>query len=584
MSFDGIVTKSVVEELNKYLISGKINKINQPDKNCIILNIYNNKENYKLLLDASSNNPRINLTKTTKENPLTAPNFCMLLRKHIQGGQIVSIKQLGLDRVVTIDIKSMNELGDYIIKSIVIEIMGKYSNIIFIQNEDKKIIDSIKKITFDISRVRQILPGLTYENIADNKIDITNKVVSPSNIISSLEKPIKLSKLFYLNYTGFSPQLGEEIIYRGNLNFEMRTSDLSNSDIINLDNSFFSVTDEILKSQYEFKLYKTNDNNHLNFHCINQEYLGKNFIEFSSISELLDYYYNSFTISDKVSQKKSNIQKKVKTNLNKSINKLDKLNNEKINSEDRDKYRIWADLISANTFKIEKGQKNITVENFFDPNMSKINIELDESKNPWENAQFYYKKFSKLKTSNKLLEKQIPNLEEEIKYLNQVLETLNHVETSFEIEEIKIELEKNNYLNKTKIHKNKNNNKPSTPLHFLSNNGADIYVGKNNYQNDYLTMKFANKDDYFIHAKNIPGSHVILRNNNIIEDDILDACKLAAFFSSNSKESFVQVDYTFKKNVRKVKNSKPGMVYYDNYETIMIDLNNFNLDIFKKIE
>ena len=310
--------------------------------------------------------------------------------------------------------------------------------------------------------------------------------------------------------------------------------------------------------------------------------MSDGFSNFFCISSTIDFYYNSITISDKVSQKKSNIQKIIKTILSKDLNKLDKLNVEKISSADRDKYKVWADLISANSVNIEKGQEIIVVENFYDPNLKTVEIILDKTKSPWENAQLYYKKYSKLKTSSKLLQEQIPKLENEISYLYQVLDTLNYIETNVEIEEIRLELEEYGYLKKKKIQKQKN--KSSTALHFVNKNGADIYVGKNNFQNDFLTLKFANKNDFFIHAKDIPGSHVILRNNNVNDEDILDACSLAAHYSSHTNEDFVQVDYTYKKNVRKPKNAKPGMVYYDNYETIIVDLKNFDLNLFRKIK
>ncbi len=582
MSFDGIVTKAIVEQLSENLINGKINKINQPDPNCLIFTIYNNRNNYKLLIDASSNSPRINITDLNKENPLQAPNFCMLLRKHIQGGTIESIKQNGLDRVINIDINSLNELGDKVTKTIIIELMGKYSNIILIDKESSKIIDSIKRITIDISRVRQVLPGMIYESIPDDKIDITNNIIKPSKIIQLLEKPIKLFRFFYTNYIGFSPQISREICYMSNLDYDVKTNDLREEDLNNIDKSFVKIVENLKNCNYEFNIYKDNNDKIIDYHVLPLNHLGSNIINYETSSSLVDSYFNMTTVSDTVGQKISNINKVLKTILSRNLNKLEKLKKEESDSLDRDKYKIWADLISANSHMINKGDKFLKAENFYDPNLEVLEIKINETKSPWENAQIYYKKYSKLKTSNKLLQTQIPKIEYEIKYIEQIMGSLKFVTTNSEIEEIRRELEDNNYIKKKRRDKRKE--KPSSPLHFITDNGADIYVGKNNYQNDHLTLKMANKNDYFIHAKDISGSHVLLRNNNIDDDDILIACSLAAYYSSGSTEDNVLVDYTQKKNVKKSRNAKPGMVYYENYETVNIKLKEFNIDKIKILE
>ncbi len=581
MSFDGIVTKSIVEELKSTVQGGKINKVNQPDRNCIILNIYN-KKNYKLLIDASSNNPRINLTNINRENPIQAPNFCMFLRKHIQGGVIKNIEQLALDRVILIDIDTLDELGYPITKTLIIELMGKYSNIILIEKGGYKVLDSIKRITLDMSRVRQVLPGTTYEFIKDNKVNILNSQTLPSEIIKTLEKPIKIFRLFYTKYTGYSPQVSREICYLSGVDPDVKTNDLNLAEIKKIDKSFIDIKSNIINQIYNMKIYKDLNSNKINdFHVINLSHLGTNIENFNSSSELVDKYYSTTTTSDRISQKAAVLNKVVKNSLSRNINKLEKLKKEKALSEDRDKYKIWADLISANSSTIQKGQKTLEAQNFYDPELTIIEINLNETKSPWENAQNYYKKYSKLKTSNKLLDTQIPKVENEIKYLLQILDTLTHVSSSNEVDEIRTELENEKYIRKRT--KKKSRTKPSKPLHFLSKNGVDIYVGKNNTQNDYLTLKFSNRDDYFVHVKDVPGSHVILRNNNITDEDIFDACCLAAYYSSESEQDYVLVDYTERKNVRKAKGAKLGMVYYDNYETQTINLKEFNIETLTKL-
>ncbi|WP_300409734.1 NFACT RNA binding domain-containing protein [Lagierella sp.] len=574
MGFDGVVTRAIVKELNKNLIGGKVNKINQPENKTIVLQIYNNRKNYKLLLDASSNKPRMLLSNIDRQNPLQAPNFCMLLRKHLQGGIVHSIEQLGLDRVVNINISSLNELGDSIIKTITIEVMGKYSNIIL--REKSNIIDSITRVNADISRVRQILPGLDYKYLEDDKVDITKEFKKPSEIIELSQKNLKMRRFFYMNYTGFSPELGEEVLFRSKIDGEKKSSDLSSEDLNRLDNSFSNISSDINLYNFNSGIYRTENGDILDFHCIKLNHLISDFIEKPSTSMAVEEYYKETFLSDKVSQKVSVLTKKVNNLLDKNQKKLVKLLEEKKTSENREKYKTYGDILSANIHSIDRGAKEIVLENFYDPNLKKISIPLDIKKSPWQNAQMYYKKYSKLKTSATLLKVQIPKIEEEIRYFSQVLDTLKKIETDSEAEEVKDELSKQGYIKKSRKKTKKVVSKKSTPLHFTNSRNKHFYVGKNNFQNDYITLKLANKEDIFIHVKDVPGSHVILRNDNISQEDILDGCYLAAKYSSISEEINISVDYTYKKNVNKPKGARPGMVYYEEFTTVVVNPKDFN--------
>lgn len=583
MSYDGIVTRAIVDELNKTITGGKISKINQPSDNEINLIVYNNKKNYKVLLNASSNLARVYITDISKQNPLAAPNFCMFLRKYLQGGIIKSVRQNGIDRVIFIDIKTYDELSFEVDRTLVIELMGKYSNIILINKEDNKILESINHVTLDMSRVRQVYPGTVYKLIEDSKKDITIDRVLPSDIIKQLEKPNKLFKFFYQNYTGFSPTIGKEICFKANLDFDRLTNDLSDEELSILDNVFIDLTDKILNHDYKPSIQKnTHNNNYKDFHVLDIEFLGGNNEYFENISSMLERYYMVTATQDKVYQKSNDIKKIVSTKLNRDRNKLVNLYNELELSEDRDKYKVYGDLLSANIHLIERGKDKIIVENFYDENLKKIEIPISIKKSPWDNAQNYYKKYSKLKVANKLLKVQIPELKDEIKYLEQILDSIERVTETSEIEEIKEELRTMGLIKKKT--KKQRKDKPSKPYHYKTSNGLDVYVGKNNAQNDRLTLKVANKDDYFLHAKDIAGSHVILRNNNdVTEKDILEAAFLAGYYSKASNEDYIDVDCTQKKNVRKAKQAKPGMVYYDNFDTYHIDLKALSINDFEKI-
>lgn len=582
MSYDGIVTKSIVYDLNKKLIGGKINKINQPNNNELNIIVYNNKENHKLLLNASSNLARVYITKYNKENPLVAPTFCMFLRKHLQGGIITNIRQNGLDRVIFIDIQCYDELGFEVDKTLIIELMGKYSNIILINKDNNKILESIHHVSLDMSRVRQILPGNTYTLIRDDKIDITKDNILPSKLLKSLNKNTKLFKFFYQNYTGFSPMIGKEICYLANLDFDTNTNDLLKNDINNIDNIFIKLTNDILENKYKPIIIKNDYNNdYIEFYSLLINYLGTNILEFDNPSIMLDDYYKVTSTQDKVFQKSNDLKKIINIRLKRNKNKLVNLYNELELSENREIYKIYGDLLSANIHLIQRGQNSIELENFYDENLTIIKIPLSIKISPWDNAQKYYKKYSKLKTSNKLLKKQIPKVTDDISYLEQILDSIDKVTETSEIEEIKDELRDLNLIKKR--NKKSIKTKLSKPHHYLTSSGVDVYVGKNNKQNDNLTLKTANKEDYFLHAKDIPGSHVILRNDNITEKDILEAAFLAAYYSKGSNESNLDVDCTKKKNVKKSKQAKPGMVYYDNFKTYNINLDSISINDFKKI-
>lgn len=591
MSFDGIVSRAIVKELNNTILGGRIDKIYQPERDELLLNIYNKGDNHKLIISSSSNNPRIHLTNRSKTNPSNPPMFCMLLRKYISGGIILNIEQFHMDRILFIDISTLDELGLPAENRLIVEIMGKHSNIILIEKESLKIIDSIKRVTHDISRVRQILPGLEYQfpPLQNKKDPLCLNEEDFFALMDNVSPNTRIYKFFYTNYMGLSPLISKEICYVSNVDMDRPITSLSMNEKNRLLNSFMSTMIKVREEKYTPVLVCDPINpGYRAFHALDLSHFGNYKKEYlDSISNVLDRFYLINDTMDRVKQKSHSIKKSVETKLERSINKLSKQKEELLKSKDREKYKMYGDLISANIYKIKKGVKEVSLENFYSEDMEVVTVPLNPKYSPAENAQRYYKKYSKLKNAYALLLKEIPKTEEEIEYLENVLNSIDNCTEIVELEEIKDELIKEGYL---KIYKNNKNIKKkspkSKPHHYISSDGFHIYVGKNNRQNEYLTLKMANKDDMWLHAQKIPGSHVIIRKNkeSISDTALREGALLAAYYSKAKHSNNVAVDYTEKKNVKKPKNAKTGMVIYENFNTIFVTPEYKRVQNLKKVE
>lgn len=577
MSYDGIVVKSVVLELNSLLLGGRIEKVYQPEADELILNIRNRNINYKLLISASSSNARVYITETTKNNPKSPPMFCMLLRKHIQGGKIVNIYQYSLDRVICLEIQTLDELGNLSVKTLIVEIMGKHSNIILIDKATNTIIDSIKRVPLTLSSVRQILPGLKYKSApSQNKImPIGVDKSAFINLIDNSSKALPIYKMLYGNIIGLSPLIAREICFRANLDSELLISQLDLNAIDLLYGTFKNFYEVINMNKFQPTIIKDKDGFEIiAFSAVDiQQFSDVLKIQYDSISKLLENYYLIRDKMDRVKHKTSDLKKSISIKLDRALKKLSKQKEELIEAEKRDIFKIYGDLLTANLYKIENKQREITLENFYSEKLEQIKIKLDPRLSPVQNAQKYYKKYNKLKKAYKLVSEQIVKTKEEIDYLENILLSLDNCTELKEIEEIKEELVNEGYLRKTSI-KNKKREKEftSSPHHFISSDGYDIFIGKNNKQNDYLTLKLANKDDIWLHTKNIPGSHVIIKRKEgeIPQNTMLEAAKLSAYYSKAKLSNNVPVDFTERRNVKKPSGAKPGMVIYDHYNTIYV--------------
>ncbi|WP_130806824.1 Rqc2 family fibronectin-binding protein [Senegalia massiliensis] len=576
MSLDGITLRSLVYELQDTLINGKINKVYQPETDELLMDIRNNGITKKLIVSASSNNPRIHFTDDTKKNPQSPPMFCMLLRKHIQGGRILSIEQYGFERVIKILISSYDELGDLTEKELIVEIMGRHSNIILLDKNNNKIIDSIKRVTPDISSVRQVLPGLKYSSVpSQNKISPLD--LEKNNFLLFM-KDINSSKVLYKslyeNFIGISPLIAKEICKKADIYENLNIKELKENDIKKIYLSFKSIIDYILDgSSSPTIVYNEFKTKILGFSSYDLTQFDNSIKQkFNTVNEMLDNLYKTKDKLDRIKQKSLSLKKRIKTRLDRDKNKLSKQKDELLNAKNREKYKIAGELITANIYRIEKGMDRIEVLDYYNDNQ-KITIKLNPNLTPSENAQKKFKRYNKLKNAFIEVSNQIKQTESEINYLENILLSIENASDLDDLEEIREELIEENYIKNRKKYKNKKKSKfKSKPMHFLSSDGYDIYVGKNNKQNDYLTLKFSDKNDFWFHTKDIPGSHVIVRKKGkeIPENTIYEASLLAAYNSKAKMSSNVPVDYTERKNVKKPNGAKPGMVIYENNNTIYV--------------
>jgi predicted ribosome quality control (RQC) complex YloA/Tae2 family protein len=573
LPFDGIVTKCAVEELSSKLTNGRIEKIFQPENDEIYLSVRANGENLRLVLSSSANYPRIHLTDTLKENPSNPPLFCMILRKHLSGGRIVSFNFNDYERIVQIKIESTSELGDSSIKTLIIEIMGRHSNIILV-NSDYKIIDSIKHVDNDISRVREIMPAREYSPPpSQDKLSVD--FIDTKTLIekASAADNVSVEKYLLNNIKGFSPLICKQICLDCDVEPNSIPSDLKITSL----NKLKQILDRYIKDIKEsnFKpciLYKDQTmQDPLDFYCLPVSRLG--YIKyFDSINFVINEFYFSKDLFERQKQKKSDIVKVLNNSLDRCSKKLG-IQQEKLREvSDRENLRLFGELITANIHLIPKKSKEALVNNYYISESEFVKIPLDENLSPQANAQRYFKKYTKAKSAFLYTNKQIKITLSELNYLESVQQMLDNNSTIDEINEIRDELVEQGYINSRKKNTGKKRNVTSKPLHFRSSGGFDIFVGKNNRQNDTLTLKTASAKDMWLHTRNIPGSHVIIKKTqeNIPESTILEAAVLAACHSKAANSSNVPVDYTVVKNVKKPSGAKPGMVIYNSFRTVIV--------------
>ncbi len=573
MPFDGIVVKCIVNELSDIIIGGKIEKIFQPESDEIILNIRSKGRNLKLLLSANPSYPRIHLTECSKDNPVIPPVFCMLLRKHLSGGKIIGLEFNDFERIITITAEATNELGDIAAKKLIIEIMGRHSNIILVSIEDR-IIDSIKHIDNEVNRVREIMPGRPYilppyqDKQNPELLDIGDFITK-----SKYASQSSTEKHLLNNLKGFSPLLCKEICFLSGIDCTAPFSELSPYETDRLKKALKELIDKIKDCDFNPCIVSDScsGGKPLDFHCLNiKQYPDTR--HFSSMSEVLDIFYIEKDSLERTKQKKSDVLKILNNNLERCNKKL-ALQHEKIRDvSDRENLKLCGELITANIYSIKSNIKKVSLLNYYSENNDYIEIQLDENLTPQENAQKYFKRYSKAKSTYISTVRQIEETLKELEYLEGVLQLLENCTSVQEIDEVRQELLEQGYLSAKRVKNRNRNNKPSSPFHFKSSDGYDIFVGKNNRQNDMLTLKLSSSGDLWMHTRNIPGSHVIIKDAGkaLPDSTLLEAAILAAYHSKAKFSSGVPVDYTCVKNVKKPPGSKPGMVTYFNFKTIIV--------------
>ena len=568
MAFDGITISNIVKELNDTILNGRIAKIAQPENDELLLTIKPAKGQVRLVISASASLPLIYLSRDNKPSPMTAPNFCMLLRKHIANGRIVGISQPSLERIIRFEIEHLDELGDLCRKSLIVEIMGKHSNIIFC-NEKGMIIDSIKHVSAQMSSVREVLPGREYfipdTMKKENPLDIPEENFTQE----LLSKPMPVGKAIYNSFTGISPVVAEEICHLAGIDSSIPASEMSADLLSHLYRQFTYFMEQVTESKFSPAIYYDGNEPKEFSSLLLTHFSNYQVKSFDSISEVIRTYYSSRDLITRIRQKSSDLRRVVQTALERNRKKYDLQLKQLRDTENRDKYKVYGELIHTYGYNLEDGAKELEALNYYTNEM--IKIPLDPQKTPQENAKKYFDRYNKQKRTFEALSELIKETKDEIDYLESVSKSLDIARSEDDLIQIKEELIESGFIRRKQS--SKKVKITSKPFHYISSDGFHMYVGKNNLQNEELTFHFANGGDWWFHAKKAPGSHVIVKTNGeeLPDRTFEEAARLAAHYSKNSGAEKVEVDYVEKKQVKKPNGGKPGfVVYYTNY-SMMID-------------
>lgn len=566
MAFDGIVIANLAHDIKSRLEGGKINKIAQPEKDELLFTIKNNRETYRLSISASASLPLIYFTDTNKPSPLTAPNFCMLLRKHIGTGRIVKVSQPGLERILEFEIEHLDELGDLQKKRLIVELMGKHSNIIFCK-EDGTILDSIKHISAQVSSVREVLPGRMY--FIPHTVDKADPLTVTEEEFQTLLRsaPMPVQKALYQKLTGISPLIGTELCHLASLEGEKPASELSENELTHLYRMFSLMMEDVKEGRFFPNIIYENgapaEFASVPLTCF--EGAGYESRSSSSISSLLETYYAEKSVITRIRQKSVDLRRIVQTALERNYKKYDLQLKQLKDTEKRDRYRVYGELLNAYGYELSGGEKELLCLDYYSG--KEVKIPLDPQLSAQENSQKYYARYNKLKRTCEALETLTAETKQEIDHLESISAALDIAVREEDLVQIKEELMEFGFIKKRPF----GSKKPkitSRPYHYRSTDGFDIYVGKNNYQNEEVTFKIANGNDWWFHAKGIPGSHVVVRTEGKeLPDRVFEeAGSLAAWYSKGRSNEKVEIDYIQRKHVKKAAGGAPGFViYHTNY-------------------
>ena len=570
MAFDGVTIAAVVKELNDTCLGGRLYKIAQPESDELLLTIKTGEGQRRLLLSADASLPLVYLTGQNKPSPMTAPGFCMLLRKHLQNGRITAVNQPGLERIIHIDVEHLDEMGDLCHKTLIVEIMGKHSNIIFC-NEEGMILDSIKHVSGLVSSLREVLPGKPYF-VAQTQDKLDPLSCEQEQFITALtSRPAVLYKAIYQSYTGISPILAQEVCHRSGLDGDAPTAAFSPQELEKTYHVFREMMDRVQNGDFAPVIAYTGKQPAeyaalpLTLYSQGQDTLQP----YASVSALLEHYYAEKNTLTRIRQKSADLRRIVQTALERNVKKYDLQLQQIKDTEKRDKYRVYGELINTYGYNVPEGSKSMEALNYYTNEM--ITIPLDPDQTPAENAKRYFDKYGKLKRTFEALSTLTKEVKAEIEHLESISTALDIALLEEDLVQIREELAASGYIHKRGGKKEKVTSKP---FHYMSSDGFHMYVGKNNFQNDELTFKFASGGDWWFHAKGMPGSHVIVKcegADTLPDRTFEEAAKLAAYYSKGRGQEKVEIDYIQKKHVKKPNGAKPGfVVYYTNY-SMMID-------------
>ncbi len=566
MAFDGIVIANLTHEIRQKLEGGKINKIAQPEKDELLFTVKNNRETLRLSISANASLPLAYFTGSNKPGPLTAPNFCMLLRKHIGTGRIVKVEQPGLERVIEFTIEHLDEMGDVCRKRLIVELMGKHSNIIFCK-EDGTILDSIKHVSAQVSSVREVLPGRPY--FIPQTMEKADPLTVTEEAFSALlhGTPAPVQKALYQKLTGISPVVGAELCHLASIDADLPASQLEEKELCHLYRRLSFMMEDIKNANFSPNIVYR-DTEPVEFASVPLTCLdgdGYTVRGFSSISPLLETYYAEKNVLTRIRQKSSDLRRIVQTALERNYKKYDLQLKQLKDTEKRDKYKIYGELLTTYGYELCGGEKELTCLNYY--TNEDIRIPLDPQLTAQENSQKYFGKYNKMKRTYEAMTQMVQETRREIDHLESIGAALDIAVKEEDLVQVKEELMEFGFIKR----RGPGNKKPkitSRPYHYLSSDGFHMYVGKNNYQNEEVTFKIAGGGDWWFHAKGIPGSHVVVKSEgrDLPDQTFEEAGALAAYYSKGRGNEKVEIDYIQRKHVKKAAGGAPGFViYHTNY-------------------
>lgn len=570
MPLDAIFLTALTEELNTTLPGARIDKIQQPERDTVLLQLRSPAAgNRRLLLSASPNHPRLHYTEARWENPAQPPMFCMLLRKHLAGGRVISLRQLPMERAVDLCVESADELGELSEKHLFLELMGRNSNLI-LTGPDGRIIDCLRRVDFEMSEKRQVLPGLFYrEPPAQDKLDFHSETAERlRRSLEAVDHPVALDRWLMDRYAGISPLIARELAF---LTTGRTDPDLTGLDRAALAAALFGALQGLGADFVPTCLYLNGERKDFSFRPIRQYEGYMTEAQFPGFSELLDDFYSGRALAERMRARTQTMHKTLSNQLARVRRKLANQEKELEATYDRERLRQLGDIVTANLHLIQRGQARLTATDFYDPEMQEIEIPLNVTLSPQQNAAKFYKDYTKAKHAESFLTEQIALGRTEESYLASVLEALDRVETEADVNDIRAELIEGGYLRPTD-RKKQMKLPASKPMQFTSSDGIQILVGRNNRQNDLLTTKLAYKTDLWLHVQKAHGSHVIIAcaGAPVPDQTVTEAAELAAWFSQARQGHNVPVDLCPVRQVKKPAGAKPGMVVYENYRTVYV--------------